>query len=129
MRVEQAGNLRSMFLFSVAQDQLGLDLRLQVNNGPNPLLEAIQQQMTQDPEYAATVAETQGAIDLDDLNSMYRHPEFGRLLPGARGTPHLRSPTPTTSWSPRSGTASARTSSPAPRALTAPPGGTQLPQP
>jgi hypothetical protein len=86
MRVEQAGKLRSMFLFSVAQDQPGLDLRLQVNNGPNPLLEAIRQQMTQDPEYAAAVAETQGAIDLNNLNAMYQHPnsaDFCRALGNA----------------------------------------------
>lgn len=73
MKVEHAANLRSMFHFTLTEDLQGLDLRL--TDGRNPLLEEVQRQMTQDPDYQEIRAETHDSFDLEDLESMYRHPE------------------------------------------------------
>jgi hypothetical protein len=86
MRVAQARNLRSMFLFTLLDEQPGLDLRLRLANQTNPLLEAIQRAMTQDPEFQSIRDETRGVVDITDLDSIYQHADsadFCRALGNA----------------------------------------------
>ena len=75
LRVVEARNLRSMFLFTVTEGQSGLDLRLRPSSRLNPLVEAIHRAMTQDPEYEKIRAETRGTYDIADLDSLYQHPD------------------------------------------------------
>jgi hypothetical protein len=70
LEVAETTNLRSMFLFNQTRDMRGLDLRLMVDGGINPLLAEIHRTAQADPNFENLNAQAQD-LDLNDLQAVY----------------------------------------------------------